>query len=125
MELLRRTTMTSKLILAKMDGVVTSVLRTGFFVDCGSLQAFVGRNVKTQSITSTVSVTNNWQMIPGDITFDANATPPQWTDNGEQVIEKGTNIRIKIKGLRSEVDKMYAVGTMKEVSVLTQQTEAF
>ena len=29
-----------------MDGVVTSVLRTGFFVDCGSLQAFVGRNVK-------------------------------------------------------------------------------
>jgi DNA-directed RNA polymerase II subunit RPB7 len=28
-----------------MDGVVTSVLRTGFFVDCGSLQAFVGRNV--------------------------------------------------------------------------------
>jgi hypothetical protein len=55
-------------------------------------------------------------MIPGDITFDANATPPQWTDNGEQVIEKGTNIRIKIKGLRSEVDKMFAVGTMKEVS---------
>jgi hypothetical protein len=30
----------------KMDGIVTSVLRTGFFVDCGSLQAFVGRNVK-------------------------------------------------------------------------------
>jgi DNA-directed RNA polymerase II subunit RPB7 len=30
-----------------MDGVVTSVLRTGFFVDCGSLQAFVGRNVWT------------------------------------------------------------------------------
>jgi DNA-directed RNA polymerase II subunit RPB7 len=59
--------------------------------------------------------TDNVQMIPSDITFDANATPPQWTDNGEQVIEKGTNIRIKIKGLRSEVDKMYAVGTMKEV----------
>jgi DNA-directed RNA polymerase subunit E'/Rpb7 len=56
-------------------------------------------------------------MIPSDITFDANATPPQWTDNGEQVIEKGTNIRIKIKGLRSEVDKMYAVGTMKEVTL--------
>jgi hypothetical protein len=82
----------------KMDGIVTSVLRTGFFVDCGSLQAFVGRS-----------------MIPTEIKFDANATPPQWTDDGEQVIEKGTNIRIKIKGLRSEVDKMYAVGTMKEV----------
>jgi DNA-directed RNA polymerase subunit E'/Rpb7 len=58
-------------------------------------------------------------MIPAEIKFDANATPPQWTDDGEQVIEKGTNIRIKIKGLRSEVDKMYAVGTMKEVRRIT------
>jgi len=58
-------------------------------------------------------------MIPAEIKFDANATPPQWTDDGEQVIEKGTNIRIKIKGLRSEVDKMYAVGTMKEVREAT------
>jgi len=33
--------------MVQMDGVVTSVLRTGFFVDCGSLQAFVGRNVRT------------------------------------------------------------------------------
>jgi DNA-directed RNA polymerase II subunit RPB7 len=64
-------------------------------------------------------------MIPGEITFDANATPPQWTDNGEQVIEKGTNIRIKIKGLRSEVDKMYAVGTMKEVPHLFRITGLF
>lgn len=31
----------------KMDGIVTSVLRTGFFVDCGSLQAFVGRSVSS------------------------------------------------------------------------------
>lgn len=58
-------------------------------------------------------------MIPAEIKFDANATPPQWTDDGEQVIEKGTNIRIKIKGLRSEVDKMYAVGTMKEVRTVS------
>ena len=55
-------------------------------------------------------------MIPSDIKFEGNAAPPQWTDGADQVIEKGTNIRIKIKGIRSEVDKMYAVGTMKEVS---------
>lgn len=55
------------------------------------------------------------QMIPSDIKFEGNAAPPQWTDGADQVIEKGTNIRIKIKGIRSEVDKMYAVGTMKEV----------
>lgn len=56
-------------------------------------------------------------MIPSDIKFEGNAAPPQWTDGADQVIEKGTHIRIKIKGIRSEVDKMYAVGTMKEVSV--------
>ena len=54
-------------------------------------------------------------MIPSEINFDSNATPPQWTDNGDQVIEKGANIRIKIKGLRTEVDRMYAIGTIKEV----------
>lgn len=60
-------------------------------------------------------------MIPNEIQFDANATPPQWTDNGDQVIEKGTNVRVKIKGLRSEVDRMYAICTMKEVSYRTIQ----
>lgn len=80
-----------------MDGIVTSILPSGFFVDCGSLQAFIARG-----------------MIPSDIKFEGNAAPPQWTDGADQVIEKGTNIRIKIKGVRSEVDKMFAVGTMKE-----------
>lgn len=62
-----------------------------------------------------LACTDLWQMIPSDIKFEGNAAPPQWTDGADQVIEKGTNIRIKIKGIRSEVDKMYAVGTMKEV----------
>jgi DNA-directed RNA polymerase II subunit RPB7 len=57
-------------------------------------------------------------MIPSDIHFDGNATPPQWTDNGDQIVEKGTNIRIKLKGIRAEVDKMYAIGTMKEVCII-------
>jgi DNA-directed RNA polymerase subunit E'/Rpb7 len=56
-------------------------------------------------------------MIPSDIRYDANATPPHWTDNQDQVIEKGTNVRIKIKGVRSEVDRQFAIGTMKEVSL--------
>jgi DNA-directed RNA polymerase subunit E'/Rpb7 len=28
-----------------MDGIVTSVVRSGFFVSCGSLEAFVSRAV--------------------------------------------------------------------------------
>jgi len=54
-------------------------------------------------------------MIPSDIVYDANSTPPQWTDSGDQVIEGGTHVRIKIVGMRIEVDKMYAIGTIKEV----------
>ena len=42
----------------KMDGIVTSVLRTGFFVDCGSLQAFVGRSVNLTLVMSP-SITNS------------------------------------------------------------------
>jgi len=80
-----------------IDGVVSSVVRAGFFVDCGSLQTFVSAS-----------------MIPKDIKFDANATPQQWTNGSDQLIEKGTSVRIKLKGLRSEVDKVYSIGTMKE-----------
>lgn len=53
-------------------------------------------------------------MIPSDIKYDGNATPPQWTDNAEQVIERGTHIRVKIKGIRGEVGQMYAIATIKE-----------
>lgn len=34
------------LMLAQIDGVVTSVIRAGFFVDCGSLQTFVSAAVR-------------------------------------------------------------------------------
>jgi len=54
-------------------------------------------------------------MIPSDIKYDANATPPQFTDNGDLVIEKGTHVRVKIKGIRGEVGQMYAIATIKEV----------
>ena len=54
-------------------------------------------------------------MIPSDIKFDGNATPPQFTDNQDQVIEKGTHVRVKIKGIRGEVGQMFALATIKEV----------
>lgn len=56
-------------------------------------------------------------MIPSEIKFDGNATPPQWTDNQDQVIEKGSHIRIKVKGIRGEVNEMFAIATIKEVPI--------
>ncbi|KAI9780616.1 MAG: DNA-directed RNA polymerase II subunit [Candelina submexicana] len=84
-----------------VDAVVNSVNKMGFFADVGPLPVFVSNH-----------------LIPGEIKFDANATPPQYTDNGDQVIEKGTHIRIKLIGTRSDVGSMYAIGSIKEVLIL-------
>jgi DNA-directed RNA polymerase II subunit RPB7 len=54
------------------------------------------------------------QLIPSDIKWDPNATPPQYTDNEDTVIEPGTHVRVKIIGTRSEVGEMWAIGSIKE-----------
>jgi hypothetical protein len=56
-------------------------------------------------------------MIPPYIKFDSKASPPQWTDNGDQVIEKGTHVRVKIKGTRNEMGQLFAIATINEVSL--------
>ena len=53
-------------------------------------------------------------MIPSEIKWDPNATPPQFTNNEDMVIEKGTQVRVKIIGIRSEVGEMWAIGSIKE-----------
>lgn len=53
-------------------------------------------------------------MIPPEIKWDPDATPPQYTDNADQVIEKGTNLRIKLIGLRNDVRNMFAIGSIRE-----------
>ncbi|KAI9890370.1 MAG: DNA-directed RNA polymerase II subunit [Vezdaea aestivalis] len=80
-----------------VDAIVESVNKMGFFANVGPLQIFVSSH-----------------LIPSDIKFDENATPPQYTDNGDQVIEKGTQIRIKLIGTRSDVGSMFAIGSVKE-----------
>jgi hypothetical protein len=40
--------------------------------------------------------------------------PPQYTDHAEQIIEKGTNLRVKLIGLRNDVRNMFAIGSIKE-----------
>ncbi|KAF4122647.1 DNA-directed RNA polymerase II subunit RPB7 [Geosmithia morbida] len=53
-------------------------------------------------------------LIPNDIQWDPNATPPQYTNNEDTVIEPGTHVRVKILGTRSEVGEMWAIGSIKE-----------
>ena len=44
--------------------------------------------------------------------FNPDATPPQYSNNAGDVIEKGSAVRLQIIGLRSDVGNMYAIGKM-------------
>jgi len=80
-----------------IDALVTSVNGMGFLTEAGPMKVFVSS-----------------QLIPSEIQFDPNAPTPQWTDNADQVIEKGTQIRIKVMGTRVEVGRIRAIGSIKE-----------
>ncbi|KAL6869058.1 DNA-directed RNA polymerase II subunit [Amphichorda felina] len=80
-----------------VDGVVTSINPQGFFCQVGPLKLFVSAH-----------------LIPSEIQWDPNATPPQYTNNEDTVIEPGTHVRVKILGTRSEVGEMWAIGSIKE-----------
>lgn len=53
-------------------------------------------------------------MIPSEMKYDANATPAQFTNNADQFIERGSHVRIRIKGIRGEKGQMYAIATCRE-----------
>lgn len=58
--------------------------------------------------------TDKNKLIPAEIKFDQNATPPQFTNNEDQVIEVGTHVRVKLIGTRAEVGQIYAIASIKE-----------
>ncbi|KAK6425556.1 DNA-directed RNA polymerase II subunit [Oleoguttula sp. CCFEE 5521] len=78
-----------------VDGSVTSVLMSGFFVDVGALQVF---------------------MIPTSFQYTVEGSTPSFSDVTADgfTIEVNTQVRLRIKGLRSEMGAMYAVGSIKE-----------
>ncbi|KAL1896588.1 DNA-directed RNA polymerase II subunit [Sporothrix stenoceras] len=80
-----------------VDAVVYSVNPHGFFAQAGPLRLFVSSH-----------------MIPSQVKYDPNATPPQFADNEDYKVEAGTHIRVKIMGTRSEVGEMWAIGTVNE-----------
>ena len=91
---------------------MSSVNRMGVFADVGPLPVFVSNHVRGRTLD--MCNAHVYKLIPSDIKWDPNATPPQYTDNGDQVIEKGTHLRLKLIGMRTEPGSMYAVGTIKE-----------
>jgi len=44
--------------------------------------------------------------------YNPDATPPQYSNDRGDIIEKGSAVRVQLIGLRSDVGNMYAVGKM-------------
>ncbi|KAF2214874.1 DNA-directed RNA polymerase subunit [Cercospora zeina] len=80
-----------------VDGQVTSVVNNGFFVDVGALSVFVSK-----------------AMIPPALKYSVEGSTPSFTDNSEQTIERGAQVRLRIKGIRGEMGSMYAIGSIRE-----------
>ncbi|EPX71505.1 DNA-directed RNA polymerase complex II subunit Rpb7 [Schizosaccharomyces osmophilus] len=79
-----------------VDAVVTTVNKMGFFADIGPLSVFVSSH-----------------LVPPDMRFDPAANPPNYSGE-DQVIERGSNVRLKIVGTRTDATEIFAIATMKE-----------
>jgi hypothetical protein len=64
--------------------------------------------VWTQGLTGTV------QMIPSSLKFSMEGATPSFADNEGQTVEAGSQVRLRIKGIRSELNQMYAIGSIRE-----------
>ena len=53
-------------------------------------------------------------MIPGTFKYTVEGSTPSFADNEGQVIEAQTQVRLRIKGIRSELGQMYAIGSIRE-----------
>ncbi|KAH6630834.1 RNA polymerase Rpb7 [Chaetomium sp. MPI-SDFR-AT-0129] len=78
-----------------IDAIAQTVNPHGFFAQAGPLRLFVSAH-----------------LMPDEIKYDASATPAQFTNNADMVIEQGTHVRIRIIGMRAEVGDMWAIGSI-------------
>lgn len=49
------------------------------------------------------------------MTFNPDATPPQYSNGQAEIIEKGSAVRLQLIGMRSDVGAIYAIGKMSAV----------
>nr|POF12727.1 dna-directed rna polymerase ii subunit rpb7 [Quercus suber] len=80
-----------------VDGLVSSVVSNGFFVDVAGLSVFVSK-----------------AMIPSQLKYTVDGSTPSFTDNAEQTVERNSQVRLRIKGIRGEMSEMFAIGSIRE-----------
>nr|POF26361.1 dna-directed rna polymerase ii subunit rpb7 [Quercus suber] len=54
------------------------------------------------------------QMIPSQLKYTVDGSTPSFTDNAEQTVERNSQVRLRIKGIRGEMSEMFAIGSIRE-----------
>lgn len=53
-------------------------------------------------------------MITKAFKYTVEGSTPSFADNEGQVVERGSQVRLRIKGIRGELGQMFAIGSIKE-----------
>lgn len=53
-------------------------------------------------------------MIPSNMKYTVEGSTPAFVDNEGQTVEAKTQVRVRIKGIRSELGQMFAIGSIRE-----------
>ena len=53
-------------------------------------------------------------MIPPTMKYTAEGSAPNFSDAEGQTVERGSQVRLRIKGIRGELGQMFAIGSIRE-----------
>jgi len=53
-------------------------------------------------------------MLPPTMKHNAEGSTPSWSEADGMIIEKDSQVRLRIKGIRGELGQMYAIGSIRE-----------
>ena len=61
-----------------------------------------------------MELTEAVQMIPPQLKYTVEGATPSFTDGVDQTVERGSQVRLRIKGIRGEMGQMFAIGSIRE-----------
>lgn len=53
-------------------------------------------------------------MIPPSMKFNAEGSTPSFSEADGMTVEKDSQVRVRIKGIRGELGAMFAIGSIRE-----------
>lgn len=81
-----------------LDAIVTRVMSPGLYAEAGPMTIFISR-----------------QQLPQDMTFDAQTECwRSYSEIQQERIEKGSSVRLRIIGLKIEVNGFFAIGSLDD-----------